>query len=449
MTKSDTTSPLAAVVLAAGLGTRMKSDLPKVLHPLAGRPMILDLLDIVGQLHPERVVVVTGPDMDQVAAAVAPHPTVVQTERNGTGDAVRAALPALDGFDGDVLVLFGADTVSRETLERLVAARRRDDDPAVAVLAYRMDDPAAYGRVITSDANHVEVIVETKDATDEQLGIDLCNSGVMAIDGKRLKGLIEAIGNDNAKGEFYLTDVVALARADGHACALVEGPAAEWIGVDSRADLADAETLVQDRLRREAMEAGATLTDPGTVTFSFDTQLGRDVTVGPNVVFGPGVAIEDNVAIKAFSHLEQTTVRAGATIGPFARLRGGAEIGEGVRVGNFVEIKNAVFGDGAKVSHLSYVGDSTVGAGANIGAGTITCNYDGFVKSKTQIGAGAFIGSNTALVAPVSIGDGAIVGAGSVITKDVNADALAVTRAPQKGIDGGAETYRQRKTKET
>jgi bifunctional UDP-N-acetylglucosamine pyrophosphorylase/glucosamine-1-phosphate N-acetyltransferase len=449
MTKSDTPQPIAAVILAAGLGTRMKSDLPKILHPLAGRPMILDLLDIVGRLDPERVVVVTGPDTEQVAEAVAPHPTAVQAERLGTGDAVRAALPALDGFDGDVLILFGADTVSFETLERLIAARHRGDDPAVCVLAYRMDDPAAYGRVITGGADNVDAIVEAKDATEEQLGIDLCNSGVMAVDAKRLRGLIEGIGNDNARGEYYLTDIVGLARAGGHACALVEGPAAEWVGVDSRADLADAEAIVQDRLRRAAMEAGATFADPGSVTMSFDTRLGRDVTIGPHVVFGPGVMVEDRVEIKAFSHLEQTTIKAGASIGPFARLRGGAEIGEGARVGNFVEIKNTVFGDGAKVSHLSYVGDATVGTGANIGAGTITCNYDGFEKSRTKIGAGAFIGSNTALVAPVSIGDGAIVGAGSVITKDVAADALAVTRAPQKDIDGGAKAYRKRKSKES
>ena len=445
MTKTKT----AIVVLAAGRGTRMKSDRPKVLHPLAGRPMIAHLMATLETLAPERLVVVVGAEMEAVARAVAPWPTVVQERRLGTGDAVMAARDALDGFDGDVLVVYG-DTplISAETLERLRAARRAPARPAVVVLGFRPGDPGAYGRLIVGPAGTLDAIVEAKDARPEQLAVTLCNSGVMAIDGARLPGLLERVGNDNAKGEYYLTDIVHIARADGLSCGVVEGDEAELIGVNSRADLAKAEAIVQDRLRARAMAAGATLIDPATVFFSYDTRLGRDVTVGPSVVFAPGVSVGDNVEIRPFCHLEGVSIEAGALIGPFARLRPGARIGPGAHVGNFVEIKNASVEAGAKVNHLTYIGDARVGAKANVGAGTITCNYDGFFKDHTDIGAGAFIGSNTALVAPVKVGDGAIIGAGSVVARDVPADAMALTRGPHTVKDDWARAFRQRRAAE-
>ncbi len=436
----------AVVMLAAGLGTRMKSELPKVLHPLAGRPMVAHLLDTLAELAPERVVVVIGDGMEAVAKAAAPHPTVVQSPRAGTGHAVMAARAALADFDGDVLVIYG-DTplITLPTLARMLAARRAPADPAVVVLGFRPADPAAYGRLILGPDGGLDAIVEAKDASPEHLAVGLCNSGVMAIDGARVFGLLDRVGNDNAKSEYYLTDIVHLARRDGVACGFVEGSVSELIGVNSRADLATAESIVQDQLRNRAMAGGATLTDPGSVWFSWDTRLGRDVTVGPSVVFGPGVRIGNNVKIHGFCHFEGAVVEDGAVVGPFARLRPGAAIGSYAHVGNFVEIKNAVLETGAKVNHLSYIGDARVGARANIGAGTITCNYDGFFKSHTDIGAGAFIGSNTCLVAPVTIGDGAIIGAGSAIGKDVPADALAVTRGPFKVREGWAQEFRARR----
>ncbi len=441
MTKEKT----AAIVLAAGLGTRMKSARPKVMHPIAGQPMIRHLLATLEVAGIGDVVVVVGEGDDAVAAAAAPHATVTQHERLGTAHAVLSAREFLAGFDGDVLVLFGADPlITPETLDRLLAERRSAADPAVVVLGFRPPDPGLYGRLIVGDGGGLEAIVEARDATPEQLTVDLCNSGVMALDGRHLPGLLERIGNDNAKQEYYLTDVVALARADGLGCAMVEGDADELVGVDSRADLARAEALAQERLRAAAMAGGATLLDPDTVYFSFDTRLGQDVVVEPNVFFAPGVVAGDGVVIRAFSHLEGVSIAAGAQVGPFARLRPGAEIGENARIGNFVEVKNAVVESGAKANHLSYIGDARVGTGANVGAGTITCNYDGFLKSHTDIGAGAFIGSNTALVAPVRVGDGAIIGAGSVVAKDVAGDALAVTRAPHKELKGWAKRFRVR-----
>jgi len=445
MTMSNT----AAIILAAGMGTRMESALPKVMHPVAGRPMVLHVLETAAALVPEKTVVVAGPDMDALAALVSAHelaPDVtVQTERLGTGHAVMAARDALDGFDGTVMVLYG-DTPLIEA-ETLIALReaRTTAQADVAVLGFRPLDPGAYGRLITDEAGELIEIVEARDASEDQLLVDLCNSGVMAIDGAKLGGLLDGLTNDNAKGEYYLTDIIALARANGGRCVVVEGDEAEFLGINSRAELADAEDLMQNRLRRAALAGGATLIDPATVYFSWDTTLGRDVTIGPNVVFGPGVTVADNVEIRAFSHLEGANVSAGAMIGPFARLRPGAAIGEDAHIGNFVEIKNATIAAGAKANHLSYIGDATVGAKANIGAGTITCNYDGYTKSLTEIGAGAFIGSNTALVAPVKVGDGAITGAGSVITKDVETDALAVTRSDQKSISGWAKNFRDRK----
>ena len=458
MTPADTTSPetgpeipkAAAVVLAAGEGTRMKSVMPKVMHPLAGAPMIAHVLTALRQVEAAETVVVIGADMDGVAAAVAPKTTVVQADRLGTGHAVMQARDALKGFRGSVLILYG-DTplITPATLRAMLGARVGQNAPAVVVLGFIPDDPGAYGRLVLDEEDGtLEAIVEAKDADADTLAIDLCNSGVMVVDAAMLWGWLDRLTNDNAKGEYYLTDIVALARADGFACAVVEGDAEDVLGINSRLELAMAEAIVQDRLRERAMAGGATLTDPSTVYLTTDTKLGRDVVIGPSVVFGPGVTVGDNVEIKAFSHIEGASIEAGATVGPFARLRPGADIGAGARVGNFVEIKNATLEAGAKANHLSYIGDATVGAAANIGAGTITCNYDGFLKSKTVIGAGAFIGSNSALVAPVTIGAEAIVGAGSVVTRDVTENAIATARGAQTEAAGAADTYRARKKRE-
>jgi bifunctional UDP-N-acetylglucosamine pyrophosphorylase / glucosamine-1-phosphate N-acetyltransferase len=444
-----TTRKTATVVLAAGLGTRMKSDRPKVMHPLAGRPMIRHLLATLETLAPDRQVIVVGPEMADVARAVAPHPTAVQRERLGTGHAVMAAREALAGFDGDVLIVFG-DTplLAAASLARLLAVRRSEAAPAVVVLGFRPADPGGYGRLVTGPDGALQAIVEARDATADLRAIGLCNSGVMAVDAARLFPLLDRIGNGNDKGEYYLTDIVALARADGLNCAFVEGDETELLGINSRAELAVAERLVQDALRARAMAEGATLTDPGSVFFSFDTQIGRDVSIGPCVFFAPGVTIGDRVEIRSFCHLERVSIEDGAEIGPFARLRPGASIGPGAHVGNFVEIKNARVEQGAKVNHLSYIGDARIGAGANIGAGTITCNYDGFFKQHTEIGAGAFIGSNTSLVAPVRVGDGAMVGAGSVIVRDVPDHALALTRGPHAEKPTWARSFRERRAAE-
>jgi bifunctional UDP-N-acetylglucosamine pyrophosphorylase/glucosamine-1-phosphate N-acetyltransferase len=386
--------------------------------------------------------------MDDWARAVAPAPAVIQARQSGTGDAVRAAAGVLDGFTGKVLVLYG-DTplVTPGTLAQMVAALDADitakAGPAVVVLGFRPAEPGAYGRLIVHPSGTLDRIVEAADAGPRELAVGLCNAGLMAFDGARMWELLDHIGNDNAKGEYYLTDAVGLARARGWNCSVVEAEADEVLGVNSRAELAEAERILQARLRRAAMDEGATLIDPETVYFSADTRLGRDVVVGPSVVFGAGVSVADNVEIRAFCHLEQVTVAAGAVIGPFARLRPGADIGPGAHVGNFVEIKNARLAAGAKVNHLTYIGDAEIGAKANIGAGTITCNYDGYAKHKTEIGAGAFIGSNASLVAPVRIGAGAVVGAGSVVNRDVPDDALAVARGRQQIYPAWAARLRE------
>lgn len=449
----DVPAPTTLVILAAGQGTRMKSRLPKVMHRLAGRTMIRHVLEAAAALSPRLAVVVVAPGMEQVAAEVAPALTAVQEPALGTAHAVAAARshlahPDLVGAEGGVLVLFG-DTplVTAETLLRLRQALEAPERPGVVVLGFRPADPLAYGRLVLDSVGNLERIVEFKEASAEERAIGLCNAGAMAFDAALLPQLLDGIGNDNAKGEYYLTDAVALARTLGRTVALVEGDADEVLGVNSRAELAVAEAVLQGRLRQAAMDGGATLIDPGSVQFSWDTHLGCDVVVGPNVVFGPGVEVEDEVEIKAFCHLEGARVASGAVIGPFARLRPGAEIGADAHIGNFVEIKKASVGAGAKVNHLSYVGDAEVGARANIGAGTITCNYDGFDKHVTRIGVGAFIGSNTALVAPVSVGDGAIIGAGSVVARDVPADALAVTRGDHVEKPGWAARFRAMKAR--
>lgn len=442
---------LTAIILAAGRGTRMKSDLPKVMHSIAGRPMINHLIATLERINVDAVCAVVGNDMPEVAASVGPHVTAIQEIPRGTGHAVLSAKGTLDDLgggelDGDVLTLFGADPlVTPETLQRMIDRRREADNPAVVALGFRPDDAGAYGRLITADDGTLTSIVEAKEATPEQLAVPLCNSGAFVIDGSILWSLLERVTNNNAKGEFYLTDIVEIARRDGRVCALVEGDPDELIGVDSRADLAEAEGLVQTQLRKQAMDDGATLTAPETVVFNFDTVLGRDVVIEPHVVFGPGVQVHDNVRIRAFSHLEGCEIASGAIVGPYARLRPGARIGEDVHIGNFVEIKNSTMGPGAKANHLTYIGDTDIGAKTNVGAGTITANYDGFNKHRTTIGAGASIGSNVVLVAPVTVGDGANVGAGSVITSDVETDALAVTRGERRSIAGWAAKFRARK----
>ncbi len=442
----------AAVILAAGQGTRMNSALPKVLHPLAGQPMILALLDSLQDVALGHVVLVVGPEMEDLSRVVTRHalnPVIaVQDQARGTGHAVMAARSALQGFSGDVLILCG-DTplVEPATLATLFQVRAEESEAALVLLAFRPAEPGAYGRLITDKKGNLEAIVEAREADEDVLAGNLCNSGIMVVDGGRLFGLLERVGTDNAKGEHYLTDIVELARADGLDCRLIEGREDELMGINTRTDLAAAEALTQVRLRARAMEQGATLIDPRTVYFSFDTCLGRDVTVGPSVFFGPGVSVGDGVEIKGFCHIEGATIGAGASVGPFARLRPGAHIGGDARIGNFVEIKQSTVETGAKVSHLSYIGDARIGAGANIGAGTITCNYDGVVKSLTEIGAGAFIGSNTALVAPVKVGAGATIGAGSVITKNVAPDALALTRPEQKEMAGWARRWRAKQNK--
>ncbi|MFT3973868.1 MAG: bifunctional UDP-N-acetylglucosamine diphosphorylase/glucosamine-1-phosphate N-acetyltransferase GlmU [Amaricoccus sp.] len=426
--------PVAVIVLAAGQGTRMNSDLPKVLHPLASAPLLAHALAAARALDPERTILVTGHGgeaVDEVARGIDPEIRVVhQEEQLGTGHAVRQAEAELAGFEGDVVVLY-ADTplVRAETLAAMLEARA--GGAAVVVLGFEAADPGGYGRLVVADGA-LEAIVEAKDATPGERAIRLCNSGLMAADAQTLVALLAEVTNDNAKGEYYLTDVVALARARGLDARAITCDEAETLGVNSRADLAAAEAAFQARARVDALANGTTLIDPATVWFALDTHVGRDVTIGPNVFFGPEVTVESGATILGFSHLAGCHISRGASVGPFARLRPGAEIAEDVHIGNFVEVKNAIVEEGAKANHLTYIGDARIGAGANIGAGTITCNYDGVFKHRTEIGAHAFIGSNSALVAPVRIGERALIGAGSVITQDVPADALAVARGKQE-----------------
>ncbi len=448
--RMTSTRRFAVVILAAGQGTRMRSDTHKVLHPIASRALLLHLLDSVDGLGADKRVVVVGKGRDQVEAALEGRDVIVahQAEQKGTAHAVLQAAEALRGYDGTVLILYG-DTpfVHAATLQRMLDRLDGSDGPGVVVMASRPADPASYGRIILGDGDRIAKMVEFRDASPEERAVTLCNSGMMAVRAPDLFRWLGQVGNDNAAGEYYLPDVVNIAAAEGRTAVVIEGDPYETAGVNSRAELAHLELEWQRRRREQALHEGATLIDPESVWFAYDTKLGRDVTVEPHVVFGPGVQVADGASIKAFSHIEGASIGARATVGPFARIRPGTELAERTKVGNFVELKKAVVGRGAKVNHLSYVGDSEVGEAANIGAGTITCNYDGFGKYKTVIGAGAFIGSNTALVAPVSIGEGAIVGAGSVITRDVDADSLAVERSEQKGIAGWAKRFRDRMTR--
>jgi bifunctional UDP-N-acetylglucosamine pyrophosphorylase/glucosamine-1-phosphate N-acetyltransferase len=440
----------AVIILAAGQGTRMRSDTHKVLHPIASRPLLLHLLDRVDALGADKRVVVVGKGREQVEAAIAGRNAAiaVQAEQKGTGHAVQQAGAALAGYEGPVLILYG-DTpfVEAETLRRMLDRLDGDGGPGVVVLASQPEDPGKYGRIILGQGDRIARMVEYRDATEEERAVRLCNSGMMAVRAADLFRWLGKVGSANAAKEYYLPDIVNIAAAEGREVVAIEGDPYEAAGVNSRAELAHLELEWQRRRREQALDEGATLIDPESVWFAYDTRLGRDVTVEPHVVFGPGVKVADGATIHAFSHIEGATIGAGAKIGPFARIRPGTILAEHTKVGNFVELKKAEVGAGAKVNHLSYIGDTSIGAKANIGAGTITCNYDGFGKYRTEIGAGAFIGSNSALVAPVAIGAGAVVGAGSVITRDVEPDSLALERGEQKGIAGWAKRFRERITR--
>ncbi len=437
---------LAAIILAAGQGTRMKSDLHKVLHPVAGLPMLHHLLESLTAAGAARQVVVVGARREQVEASVAPRGVEIahQAEQLGTAHAALQAKGALGDFDGVAIICFG-DTpfLKPETISRLTERLSAPDGPRVAVLGFTPDDAKAYGRIIADDGGNIAKMVEFKDASPEERAVKLCNSGVTAVRTSDLWPLLERVGNDNAAGEYYLPDIVMLALADGNCAVVVETDPDELIGINSRAELAEAEGIWQARRRIRAMDDGATLIAPETVWFAHDTVVGRDVLIHPNVVFGPGVSIADKVEIKAFSQLEGATVASGCIVGPYARLRPGTKMEEGSRVGNFVEVKNAVLGAGAKANHLTYLGDATVGARANIGAGTITCNYDGYFKYQTVIGENAFIGSNSALIAPVKIGRDAIVAAGSTVSRDVADGELRLVRAEQATKPGWADSFHQ------
>jgi bifunctional UDP-N-acetylglucosamine pyrophosphorylase/glucosamine-1-phosphate N-acetyltransferase len=441
---NNASSPVAVIVLAAGEGTRMRSSRAKVLHELAGFPMITHVRHAAEALSPQKMVFVIGPDAADVGIAVQPHAHVIQKERKGTGHAVLAAKDALKDFKGRILVIFGDTPLLRpETLSALVGQKA-----PVSVLAFEPKDAAQYGRVFLSAEGLVDRIVEYADANEKERAATLCNAGVMAFDSAVLWDVLAKVKSNNSKGEYYLTEIIALARQQGIPCGYVTGEAEEVLGVNSRAELAAAEAVLQNRLRQQAMQSGVTLSDPATVYFSADTRLGRDVIVAPHVVFGAGVVVEENAEILSFSHLEGVTVKKGARIGPYARLRPGSVVGENAHIGNFVELKKATVDTGAKINHLSYIGDAKVGARSNIGAGTITANYDGFHKHVTEIGAEVSIGSDTVLVAPVRVGDRATVAAGSIITDNVPDDAMAVARARQVNKEGWSARYRAKRKKE-
>ena len=446
---NSSNSPVAVIVLGAGKGTRMKSGLPKVLHRIAGQTMIRHVLDSVETVGPEKVVVVIGPELENLESNFRPHTVVVQEKRLGTAHAVLQARDELEGFKGDIVVVFG-DTplLTSDTICCLQKQLGGSDQTSLAILGFHMDDPTGYGRIRCTNDGDVQSIVEELDASAEELGITLCNSGAMAFKSEVLFQNLDAIESKNAKDEYYLTDLVSIIHGSGKKVIMVTGRAEELQGINSRADLAKAESVMQNRLRMRAMNAGVTLIDPCSTWLSMDTRFGIDVIVGPNVYFGDSVEVGDGVEVKAFSHLEGVRLAQGSIVGPFARLRPGTVIGVGAKIGNFVEVKAAQVGDGSKISHLSYIGDADIGDGANIGAGTITCNYDGVEKHQTTVGNGAFIGSNSALVAPVVVGDRAMIGAGSVVTDNVDADELSVTRAVQKHLKGGAKRWRNRRSKE-
>ncbi len=447
MTVASSHRPGLAIILAAGQGTRMRSEMPKILHPVASRPMLGHVLAVAKDAGIDGAAVVISPSItppDGLLPEAWNARFFIQEQQLGTAHAVAAAKPAFDGFEGDVIVLYG-DTplITPQTVKGIREALEHGAD--IAILGFETDTPDGYGRIILDDAGHPIAIREDKDASQAERSIKLCNSGVMAFRASILPSLLSAIGNNNAKGEYYLTDALALAHQRGLKMVLITCPEEEVQGVNDRAQLAAAEAAMQRRLRRRALEGGATLIAPETVTLAWDTALAEDVTIEPNVFFGPGVTVEAGATIKSFSYIEGAQIGRGAIVGPFARIRPATRLAEGVKIGNFVEIKNANIENRAKVNHLTYIGDARVGAKANIGAGTITCNYDGFDKHRTDIGAGSFIGSNSALVAPVSIGDGAYIGSGSVITRDVSPDALALSRTAQTEVPGWAAKVRERR----
>lgn len=435
----------ALIILGAGMGTRMNSDMPKVLHEIAGAPMLVHAMKSGAALDPEATIIVAGHGAELVEkAAKAYDPDVImalQSEQLGTAHAVSQAQVALADFDGDALVLYGDTPFIRpETLAAMAAARLTHD---IVVLGFEAADPGRYGRLIMQD-DQLDRIVEFKDASDDERSVSLCNSGVIAADASVLFDLISEVGNGNAAQEYYLTDIIGIARSRGLTATVVRCNEAETLGINARSELAQAEALFQQNARATAMEDGVTLAAPETVFFAHDTVIGRDTVIEPNVVFGPGVTVETGATIRAFSHLEGCHVSRGGIVGPYARLRPGAELSENVKVGNFVEIKNAQVAEGAKVNHLSYIGDATIGARSNIGAGTITCNYDGVFKHRTDIGEDVFIGSNTMLVAPISVGDAAMTGTGSIITRNVPSGDLAVGRARQENKPGFALRFFQK-----
>ena len=435
--------PVSLVILAAGKGTRMKSDLPKVLHPIAHAPMLAHAMEAASHLRPDRTVVVAGHGFDQVkAAALAIDDTaqvVEQAEQNGTAHAVDMAREVLSTFDGDVVVLYG-DTpfIQPETLDRMVAARKKDD---LVILGFEPADPGRYGRLVM-DGDALLQIVEFKDATDAERAITFCNSGLLACDARKLFDLLSCVDNNNAQGEYYLTDIVEIARNKGLSVTAIACDESETLGINSRTDLATADAVFQHRARADLLENGVTLMAADTVYLAYDTIIGRDTIIEPNVVFGPGVSVETGATIRAFSHLEGCHVSRGAVVGPYARLRPGAELAEDVRIGNFVEIKNTTIDQGAKINHLTYIGDASIGARTNVGAGTVTCNYDGFLKHRTEIGADVFIGSDTMLVAPVNLGDGAMTATGTIVTDSLEADAMAIGRVKQINRPGAAKKLR-------
>jgi bifunctional UDP-N-acetylglucosamine pyrophosphorylase/glucosamine-1-phosphate N-acetyltransferase len=437
----------ASVILAAGMGTRMKSARPKVMHAVAGRPILGHAIAAAKDAGCSVIVVVTAPDGQEVRdyAHALGAKTVIQEKQLGTGHAARCAHTVLGMFDGQVVVMYGdMPLVLPGTLEASFSAQTRS---GMAIVAFRSAS-TAYGRVIVAHDEFLDRIVEYRDATEVERKVDLCNAGIMAADGKSFFRWAAGLKDGNAQKEFYLTDIPALAKEEGVRCRVVLADESDMMGVNSRAELADAEAQMQKRLRAAALANGVGMTAPETVFLSHDTVLEADVQIGPHVVFGPGVTVRSGAEIKSFSHLEGAEVRSGAIVGPYSRLRPGADIGENAHIGNFVEVKNSKIGKGTKANHLTYLGDATVGVGANIGAGTITCNYDGFDKHRTEIGDGVFIGSNSALVAPVTIADGAYVGAGSIIAKDVAKDALALTRAGHEHVEDWAEKFRTRKRAE-
>lgn len=439
-------SDLQVIILAAGQGTRMKSDLPKILHPLGGRPILHYSLDLAHQLTPQNVILVVSPCLQDIQTPF-PHQTVVQHPAQGTGDAVKWALPYLKE-KGHVLILYG-DTplIQKATIDRMTTLMQSHPDKAVILLGMRPPDPQHYARLVLNEAGGLEEVVEYKDLKPSQREISLCNSGVMLVRRDLLEPLLSALTPHNAAHEYYLPDLVKSARQKGYSCGVVEGEASEFIGINTPQDLAHGEALLQNQWREKAMTEGAILIDPQTVYFSYDTKLAPDVRIHPYVVFGPGVVIEKGVEILSFCRLSETHVGAQACVGPFAHLRGGVHLHAHTEIGNFVEVKKSTFGPHAKAKHLSYIGDADIGSKANIGAGTITCNYNGFDKLKTQIGEGVWIGSNSALVAPLSIGDYAIIGAGSVVTEDVASRDLALARSPQTTLEKGADKFRAKHQK--